>query len=63
MADRLAGGKLTAALARLRGKDGLSFAAIAARLYADHGIEVTAPTVRSWCLSLDIKAPEKAEAS
>lgn len=47
MADRLAGGSLPAKIRALR-DDGLSWEAVAGRLYADHGIEVTAQTLRTW---------------
>lgn len=51
-ADRSCGGKLAELLASLRG-DGLSYAGIAARLFADHGIEVSAPTVGAWLRSIE----------
>lgn len=51
-ADRSCGGKLASILAALRA-DGLSYAGIAARLFADHGIEVSAPTVGAWLRSIE----------
>jgi intein-encoded DNA endonuclease-like protein len=51
-ADALADGRLDAILAGLRA-DGLSYASIASRLYADHGIEVSAPTVGAWLKGLE----------
>lgn len=52
MADRLAGGKLTAILRDLRTR-GLSPERIASRLYAEYGIEVTGATVANWLADLD----------
>lgn len=51
-ADRSCGGKLAEILAQSRA-DGLSYASIAARLFADYGIEVSAPTVGAWLRSID----------
>lgn len=48
MADQLLDGNLEQILKAYQ-DDSLSFDAIAARLYADHGIEVTGSTVRTWC--------------
>jgi len=48
MADRLAGGKLALIIAAYKA-EGLSLDAIARRLYADFGIEVTRQTVANWC--------------
>lgn len=47
MADRLAGGKLALIIAAYKA-EGLSLDAIARRLYADFGIEVTRQTVANW---------------
>lgn len=47
MADRLAGGNLEQILADYRDA-GLSSDAVARRLYAAHGIEVTGNTVATW---------------
>lgn len=52
MADKLAAGALDSILADLAGQ-GLSYAGIAARLFADHGIEVSAPTVGAWLRSIE----------
>lgn len=56
MADRLAKGNLATEITNYRA-EGLSLDAIARRLYADHGIEVTRQTVASWA------AMEPAEAA
>lgn len=42
---------------------GVSYAGIAARMYAEHGIEVGAETIRKWCDELDIDTSFKAAAS
>jgi len=55
MADRLAGGDLANIIAASRSK-GFSWDSIAARLYADHHIEVTGNTVQSWARQLDLEA-------
>lgn len=55
MADRLANGELDSILADLSGQ-GLSLSAIAARLFADHGIEVSPPTVALWIKDLKANA-------
>lgn len=47
MADRLARGHLADEIVTLR-RDGVSWAGIASRLYADHGIEVSAVTLADW---------------
>jgi hypothetical protein len=52
MADRLAGGNLDAVLAELR-SEGLSYEAIAGRLFASYGIEASAPTVGAWLRALE----------
>jgi hypothetical protein len=52
MADQLAAGKLERDLKRHKAA-GLSYSAIASRLYADHGIEVTPPTVGAWLRSIE----------
>lgn len=58
MADRLAGGHLRQVMADLRAT-GRSFAFVARELYANHGVEVTGETVRSWCNDLGIeKGPD-----
>lgn len=54
MADRLAGGKLAEALARLKAED-RSYEDIGRQLYADHGIEVSRPTLAKWCSELGIE--------
>jgi hypothetical protein len=59
MADQLAGGRLADDLARHKAA-GLSYSAIASRLYADHGIEVTPPTVGSWLRSIEPSEPAAA---
>jgi transposase-like protein len=51
MADRLAGDDLAAILLQHRAL-GRSWAEIARRLYADHGIEVSHETLRQWVASL-----------
>jgi hypothetical protein len=51
MADRLAQGCLAERILSHR-SDGLSFNAISARLYADHGIEVTGTTIGVWLAQL-----------
>jgi hypothetical protein len=53
MADRLAAGQLRDVMAAYRSA-GRSYASVARELFAAHGIEVTAETVRSWCAALDI---------
>ncbi len=58
MADKLAGGNL-ARLIRDGRDAGDSLAAIARRLFADHGIEVTDQTVNNW---LTVLAEEEAVA-
>ena len=47
MADRLARGHLADRILSLR-SEGLSWAAITSRLYADHGIEISAVTAADW---------------
>lgn len=56
MADRLTGGILAETLIRYR-SEGLSFDAIAARLWADHGIEVSGSTVRNWAIQNEAEVP------
>ncbi len=51
-ADRACGGKLAKILLASRAA-GLSYASIAARLFAVHGIEVSAPTVGAWLRSIE----------
>jgi DNA-binding transcriptional MerR regulator len=58
MTDRLAGGNLEERIRTLR-NEGLSFDAIAARLYAEHQIEVTGTTIRSWAKQLGIEPATK----
>lgn len=45
--DKALGGRLDELLADLRSQ-GLSYETIAARLYSEHGIEVSGETVRVW---------------
>lgn len=62
MADRLAAGTLADHLKALRA-DGLSWDMVAMRLFADHGVEVSAETLRQWGDELaipDPKAPTEA---
>lgn len=59
MADRLARGKLLEDIARHR-EAGLSFDAIASRLFADYHIEVTGNTVANWEKLLSPAEPEAA---
>ncbi len=56
MADRLAGGELAEIIRKGRSK-GLSWDSIAARLYADHYIEVTGNTVQAWAQQIDGSEP------
>ncbi len=51
MADRLTGGTLAATIRGYR-SEGLTPDQIAARLYADHGVEVTGRTLRRWFTDL-----------
>jgi hypothetical protein len=55
MADRMADGDLETILRRLR-SEGVTHESIAHLLFADHGIEVTAQTVRNWCSAVDADA-------
>jgi len=55
MADRLAQGTLAEQMLALRAA-GLSYHQISRRLFADHGIEVTAPTVTIWLAQLEQEA-------
>lgn len=55
MADRLADGHLDTVLARLQA-EGLSADSIAARLYAEHGIEASRPTIVAWLAGLPAPA-------
>jgi hypothetical protein len=55
MADRMADGDLEAILRRLR-SEGRTYDTVAHLLFADHGIEVTAQTVRNWCSAVDADA-------
>jgi hypothetical protein len=57
MADRLAGGQLERILHGFTDA-GLKPDAIAARLYADHGIEGTGVTISSWLTALSSPLPE-----
>lgn len=59
MADRLAGGNLADMIRAMR-EDDLSPDQIAARLYADHRIEVTGRTIARWLPSLVTDGPEAA---
>lgn len=52
MADRLAEGELVAILRKMKA-EGDSFGTIAKRLYADHGIDVTAQTVANWWAAIE----------
>lgn len=52
MADRLADGELLTILRRMKA-DGDSFGMIAKRLYAEHGIDVSAQTVANWWTAID----------
>lgn len=47
MADRLAGGTLAVQIAAYRAR-GVSYDRIAALLYAEHHIEVSGPTIKTW---------------
>lgn len=58
MADRMAGGSLSAILTGLKAS-GASFDTIAKRLYADHGIDVSSQTVANW-LSVLVPAEDGA---
>lgn len=55
MADQVAGGNLESRMRELRA-EGHSFNAIAARLYAESGVEVTGATVGTWAKKLGIEA-------
>lgn len=57
MANRLAGGDLPGLLAQLRG-EGLSWDDIGRRLHVDHGVEVSAETLRRWAADLGIEPKE-----
>lgn len=59
MADRLADGKLAEAIGAMKA-EGLSYDAIARRLYADHGIEVGARTLAAWARSLGVESTRAA---
>lgn len=56
-ADLAVGGELEAILSKARA-EGLSYAGIAARLFADHDVIVSAPTVGAWLRACDIIEPE-----
>lgn len=58
MADRLMGGTLEAELRRYRGA-GVPFEAIA-RLFRDHGVEVSGETLRRWAKQLGVDNGEAA---
>lgn len=62
LVDRILEGRLAEVLADWR-ETGVSYAGIAARMYAEHGIEVGAETIRKWCDELDIDTSFKAAAS
>lgn len=55
MADRLADGDLVAILQKMKAA-GDSNGTIAKRLYADHGIDVTAQTVSNWWTAITATA-------
>lgn len=52
MADRLADGELVAILRKMKA-EGDSTHTIAKRLYAEHGIDVTAQTVGNWWATIE----------
>lgn len=52
MADRLTDGALATILRQMRA-EGESFGTIAKRLYAEHGVDVTAQTVVNWIGALN----------
>lgn len=54
MAEALAGNDLPAVLADFRTVRQWSFTRIARELYSQHGIDVTAQTVKNWCDTLGI---------
>lgn len=56
-ADLAVGGRLEALLGAYR-SEGLSYAGIASRLFADHDVIVSAPTVGAWLRACDIIEPE-----
>jgi hypothetical protein len=58
MADVMAGGRLVAILTAHRAS-GLSYGAIAMRLFADHRIETTGPTLSRWAKELEIDTDTK----
>jgi hypothetical protein len=60
MADRLLGGRLLELLREYR-RQQLGTEAIASRLYAEAGVEVSGETVRRWCLALGIPLPKSDE--
>lgn len=51
--DRILDGKLTTILTAWKA-EGLSNEAVARRLHAEHDIDVTAETVRKWCIELEV---------
>lgn len=53
LVDRALGGRARDYLAALR-SEGLSYADMAWRLHADHGLKYTGETLRQWCIDLDI---------
>ncbi|HEX7277245.1 MAG TPA: hypothetical protein VF244_07705 [Acidimicrobiales bacterium] len=53
LADHMLGGRLVQILATHRDA-GLSYEAIAQRLYADHGIKTTGQTLRRWAKELEL---------
>lgn len=59
MADRMSDGRLERLLREHR-QAGMSWEAIASRLFADHGIEVTPQTLRMWGREIDTDQPEAA---
>jgi hypothetical protein len=63
LVDRVLGGGLCDFLQSHR-DSGDSFATIARVLYTEHDIDVTAETVRVWCIDLGVaEAPDRAAAS
>ena len=54
--DRILGGRLEKLLRRYRAQ-GLSYEAIARRLYVDHDVEVTGKTVNRWMTQFDDREP------
>ena len=62
MAERLADGDLLTILRQMKA-DGDTFVTMSKRLYADHGIDVSAQTVANWWAQItksDLAQPEDA---